>query len=538
MRRLVAFALSAALVAALPAAPAAARPAPDNLRSTVQAGSEQRNYPEFTYERVRVEMRDGVKLSVDIWKPVTPKGVEVPVILSMTPYHSLYYALDPQETNLPSGDAALFVPKGYAYARADVRGTWSSGGCWDYGGIKERHDGYDLVEWLGTRAWSNGKVAMTGGSYDGTTANAAAIENPPHLATIVPVSAISRWWGYAYQQGARSSYSGESADIDPPSDTPTDFMFAYGFVPPPDPAAITDAQQLAMRWNLCDRVEQTLHGYNTEPDYDAFWKERDYLRHADRVKVPVLVAHGLLDFNVKTWEGTQWFQALRGEKAMVIGQWPHSNPRSHWVEWDALLERWFERWLYGVDNGVEDEPAVHVQTNDRKWHEHETWGEAPLRSYRLNEEPFAYVDDGTLTESEMLRSNTNLDRFVRVEVPGTSNIRLQGRPVLRLQAAASETSTHFVAVLLDVAKGGATQVVSRAFMNARYRDGFEKGKDLEPGRGYTFDLEFIDKDWIVAKDHHLEVVIASSSNTWVFPDEKRSENVLFLDKSRLLLPLR
>ena len=114
--------------------------------------------------------------------------------------------------------AALFVPKGYAYARADVRGTYNSGGCWDYGGIKERQDGYDLVEWLGTRGWSNGKVAMTGGSYDGTTANAAAVENPPHLATIVPVSAISRWWGYAYQQGTRSSYSGESADIDPPSE--------------------------------------------------------------------------------------------------------------------------------------------------------------------------------------------------------------------------------------------------------------------------------------------------------------------------------
>ena len=120
-----------------------------------------------------------------------------------------------------------------------MRGTYNSGGCWDYGGIKERHDGYDLVEWLGTRSGRTGKVAMTGASYDGTTANAAAVENPPHLATIVPVSAISRWWGYAYQQGTRSTYSGESADIDPPSDTPTDFMFAYGFLPPPDPGALT-----------------------------------------------------------------------------------------------------------------------------------------------------------------------------------------------------------------------------------------------------------------------------------------------------------
>ncbi|MGH2757849.1 MAG: CocE/NonD family hydrolase, partial [Actinomycetota bacterium] len=90
-----------------------------------QAHSEsQRNYPEFTYERVRVEMRDGIELSVDIWRPVTPKKVKVPVILSLTPYHVLYKALDANEANLPSGDAALFVPKGYAYALGDVRGTY------------------------------------------------------------------------------------------------------------------------------------------------------------------------------------------------------------------------------------------------------------------------------------------------------------------------------------------------------------------------------------------------------------------------------
>src|SRR5687768_1242943 len=290
MKRFSVLLAALALAATLPATPASAQTRP--------------TYPEFTYERVRVEMRDGVMLSVDLWRPVTPPGVDVPVILSLTPYHSLYYALDPQETNLPSGDAALFVPKGYAYARADVRGTWGSGGCWDYGGIKERHDGYDLVEWLGTRDWSNGKVAMTGGSYDGTTANAAAVENPPHLATIVPVSAISRWWGYAYQQGTRSTYSGESADIDPPSDTPTDFMFAYGFLPPPEPGSVTSAEQIAMRWQPCDRVEKLLAGYNPQPDYNEFWKERDYLRRALKVKVPVLVTHGLLDFNVKTWEGT------------------------------------------------------------------------------------------------------------------------------------------------------------------------------------------------------------------------------------------
>lgn len=494
-----------------------------------------RQYATFTYERVFVEMRDGVELAVDLWRPETPKGVEVPVILSLTPYHSLYKALDPNEADLPSGDARLLVPKGYAYARADVRGTYNSGGCWNYGGIEERHDGYDLVEWLGTRPWSNGKVAMTGGSYDGTTANAAAIERPPHLATIVPVSSISRWWGYAYQQGARSTYSGESVDIDPPSDTPTDFMFAYGFAPPPDPASLTRAEQIAMRWNLCERDEKLQKGYSMQPDYDAFWTERDYLRSAGRVDVPVLVAHGLRDYNVKTWEGTAWFEALDVEKMMVLGQWPHSNPRTYWAEWDFLLERWFEHWLYGVENGVEDEPAVRVQSTDGEWYAFDDWGGGEQISVALGKGEVAYFDDGLLTESEMIRGPQQ-DRFVRVDLPELSGIRIQGRPVLELVASSDSPSTHFVAVLCDVAPNGSCSVVSRAFMNARYRRGLREGRDLVPGESYRFRLEFIDKDHLIAKDHHLALLIASSSNTWVAPDASRATNTLYLARSRLLLP--
>lgn len=495
-----------------------------------------RNYPEFTYERVRVEMRDGVELSVDIYRPVTPDGVDVPVILQLTPYHALYYALDPRETDLPAGDARLFVPKGYAYAVADVRGTYNSGGCWNYGGRKERNDGYDLVEWLGTRNWSNGKVAMTGASYDGTTANAAAIERPPHLATIVPISAISRWWGYAYQQGTRSTYSGESADIDPPSDTPTDFMFGYGFAPPPSPGGLTNAQQTAMRWTLCNRAEKFLKGYDDQPEYDRFWKKRDYLRHAEKVDAPVLVAHGQLDFNVKTWEGTQWYEALESEKAMVMGQWPHASPRSRYPDWDIFLEKWYERWLYGTPNGVEDEPAVRVQTNDKEWHVQDDWGPSSIRKLPLEGKEFSYFDDGLLTESEMLRTNQP-DRFARVKVPGSSGVRISGRPVLHLSAESDQASTHFVAVLCDVGPSGTCSVISRAFLNARFRESLEKPRDLKPGKRYDFALEFIDKDYVVAEDHRLEIIIASSSNTWVAPNAQRANNTLFLKDSWLELPI-
>ncbi len=136
------------------------------------------------------------KVAFRLVRPNVPAGTRVPVILTYTPYSVL-------GGSAADGLADTYVPKGYARAVADVVGTGDSGGCWDYGGIRERNSAYDLVEWLGTRDWSNGKVAMIGGSYDGTTANEAAVANPPHLAMIVPEVAISHWYGYAYFGGIR-----------------------------------------------------------------------------------------------------------------------------------------------------------------------------------------------------------------------------------------------------------------------------------------------------------------------------------------------
>lgn len=481
-----------------------------------------------TKKEVRVPMRDGVELAVDLY---LPDGVErAPVILTLTPYHALYKGLGDGESMVQW----RFLEQGYAVAMADVRGTYESGGCWDYGGLKERQDGHDLVEWLGTQPWSNGRVGMIGASYDGTTANAAAVEQPPHLATIVPISSISRWWGYAYTGGVRHAYSGATADIDPPSDTPADFMFAYGFAPPPEPGAATAAQQVAMRWTPCDRVAQTLHGYSTQPDYDDFWKERDYLRDAARVQVPVLVGHGELDFNVKTWEGTQWFDALPGEKAMVIGQWPHAIPV--WDGWDDFLDRWFARWLKGEANGVENEPPVVSEANDRVFRMRSRWTGSGRLSAPLGSGTASWLDDGALTETEMLEGTCG-PRCARLDLPVRGPAQFIGRPRLHLRATVDQPSTHLAATLVDVAADGSETVVTRGWLNARYRDGLEKGTDVPAGKPLDYTLELVDKDWVLADGHQLAVYLSSSSTDWVLSDERRANVSIDLAASSLELPV-
>ncbi|MFA5862967.1 MAG: CocE/NonD family hydrolase, partial [Candidatus Thermoplasmatota archaeon] len=150
--------------------------------------------------RVPLTTKDGVKLDIvaNMSQEAKDAGEKLPVIVDIGPYFSTnimqYSAIDKRM-------ADYFVPRGYVMARAALRGTGESGGCFDLGGAQEQKDVHDIVEWLGTQPWSNGNVAVFGKSYDGTTPWEAAITQPTHLKTIVPISGITDMYRYTFYDG-------------------------------------------------------------------------------------------------------------------------------------------------------------------------------------------------------------------------------------------------------------------------------------------------------------------------------------------------
>ena len=80
-------------------------------------------------------------------------------------------------------------------------------------------------------------------------------------------------------------------------------------------------------------------------------------------------------------------------------------------------------------------------------------------------------------------------------------------------------------------------MISRGFLNARYRRSLEAGEDVESGVPQIYEIELIDKDHLVAADSTVELFVASSSTTWVVSDENRANNVLHLGESRIELPV-
>jgi uncharacterized protein len=126
---------------------------------------------------VKIPMRDGVKLNATVYRPHERKE-KLPVIFELTPYISDSY----------HERATYFAQHGYVFAIVDVRGRGNSEGQFNPF-YQEPEDGHDIVEWLATQPWSNGKVTMWGGSYAGFDQWMTLKESPPHLMTIVPAAA-------------------------------------------------------------------------------------------------------------------------------------------------------------------------------------------------------------------------------------------------------------------------------------------------------------------------------------------------------------
>ena len=132
-------------------------------------------------EKIMMPMRDGIRLSTNIYRPKT--NGKVPVIFSRTPYNFNSWG-DGKERTRTLQSALQMVKKGYAYVVQNERGRYFSEGEWDILGVPLT-DGYDVFTWLSNQTWSNGKIGTIGCSSTAEWQMAvASLDHPAHAAMV------------------------------------------------------------------------------------------------------------------------------------------------------------------------------------------------------------------------------------------------------------------------------------------------------------------------------------------------------------------
>ncbi len=323
---------------------------------------------------VMIPMRDGVRLAANIYRPARagkPVDGRFPTLLTRTPY----------DKNAVKAEGPYYAARGYVVVANDVRGRYVSEGTWRLI-ADDPSDGREVVEWIAAQAWSDGKVGTFGTSYPGGTQHALAEMNPPHLTTMVPVDAVSncgvsgmrhggafelRFMNWIFQTGAPNSRAALAS-------------------PDLRRALVENGRRIREHVdNLPIRPgDSPLHA---APEYEAwlvealrsgpessFWhiKGMSVVDHVDDyADVPVLHITGWYD----SWsrQVTMNYEALsrakRSPQRLLIGPWVHGSQGSNVsgeVEFtrEAAIDlmgvrlRWYDRWMRGAKNGVDDDPPV------------------------------------------------------------------------------------------------------------------------------------------------------------------------------------
>lgn len=344
---------------------------------------------------VMVVTRDGVRLATDIYVPGrsgTTTG-RFPAIVERTPYN---------KESVARALVSYFVPRGYAVVVQDVRGRYKSEGKWrplrDDG-----PDGADLLKWIATQSWSSGKVGTVGTSYAGATQHAIGIVNAPSLAAMVPVDAMSnyglfgirhngafelRWMNWIFTlgnaTGTRATPTGLVQDTNAP------LAAARAALVPEAALALqemgTRIREYALSFPLRPGttplkfapdyeawlIEAMGHG-----DYDSFWADMgssvvDHIK--DYQDVPSYHVTGWYDSWGSQVANLNYVQLSKTKKSLqrlIVGPWTHGGQAQSFsgiaefgaaaaVNMNELRQRWFDRWLLGLPNGVDREPPVRI----------------------------------------------------------------------------------------------------------------------------------------------------------------------------------
>ena len=515
---------------------------------------------EWVEERAYVPTKHG-EMFVDFVRPKTGKA---PVILQITPYRYLYADADPT-ANRDGFYRTRYQAQGYAVAYADLLGTGLSGGCWDYGGKAEAESGAALVEWLGSRPWSNGRVGMIGTSYDGAIQLEIATLAPKHLAAIVPQEPVSSWYEYNYDSAVTHNSNDDTSagDTGYPVGTPDLFDLVLGTTPNTDPGHQTpEAIQASARSTAsgCDIVEHNTRGHYVQPEYTDFWRERDWALRAGNVKAAVLFQHGWRDMNTKPNNFTRFWLGLRRsvDARAIVGQWEHvdvfSGKRRIGLDMSAAeyLDKFYAKHLKGARNtGLERIPKVLSQAQDGAFRTtlpmtarqtsfslaHPTGAVGTLGPKGSGNGTF--VNSGTETSKAFKNDPLTQRGFTAyATAPFRTATRLAGSGSVTLRLTSSMPRGQIAATLLDLGpESTAGKVVTLGLLDLRFRDSLATPKDVPTGKAFTATVTLRPQDYVVQPGHRLVLAIAGSDVVWGVPDVLTGQQIAVLPDSVLRLPL-
>ncbi|GHE66455.1 Xaa-Pro dipeptidyl-peptidase [Roseivirga thermotolerans] len=531
---------------------------------------------------------DRMHVAVTRPKQTETEGLKLPVVYETSPYYAgtaglakgLFWnvehelgATPPPRTHvevqrrgerpiISNSQIRTWVPRGYIVVHSSSPGTGLSDGAPTVGGDNESLAPKAVIEWLSGKDngyktrdgqekvkayWSTGKVGMTGTSYNGTLPLAAATTGVDALKAIIPIAPNTSYYNYYRSNGLVRSpggYLGEDIDV------------LYDFIHSGDEAKRAYNNRTVRDTEMANNLDRITG------DYNDFWAGRDYLNDMKPMKAALLMSHGFNDWNVMPEHSYRI--AMEAKKMglpvqIYYHQAGHGGPPPI-----SMMNRWFTKYLHGIDNGVENDPKAQIVRE----------GDSPQEPTPYADYPNPQASDvtfylkaggkvhGSLSTSkaqskgrETLTDNVNFSgaqlaqadesehRLLYVTPKLTEPLHISGVARVTIELASSKPAANLSVWLVSLPWNAADDariydnIITRGWADPQNYKSLTRSEPLEPGKFYTVSFDLQPDDQIIPAGQQIGLMIFSSDQEFTLHPQPGTQLTIDLNGTSLTLPI-
>lgn len=530
------------------------------------------------------------RMHVDVTRPfqTESEGLKLPIIYESSPYYAgvagdaegLFWDVKHELGETPAervhpevirtgerpvisnSEINTWVPRGYIVVHSSSPGTGLSQGSPTVGGDNESLAPKAVIDWLNGRAkgyttpagneevkayWSTGKVGMTGTSYNGTLPLAAATTGVEGLEAIIPIAPNTSYYHYYRSNGLVRSpggYLGEDIDV------------LYDFI------HSGDESKRAYN-NATVRDKEMKEGMDRETgDYNNFWAGRDYLNDMKPMTAALLMSHGFNDWNVMPEHSYRIYKAAK-EKGIPTQIYYHQNGHGGPPPLE-MRNKWFTRFLHGIENGVEKEPHAYIVRENAERDNPTPYADfpnpgaetiklfltagAPGRGKLVTEKPAVQkkeilIDNYSFEGAALAKAEFTDHRLLYVTEELSADLHISGVPKVSIKLASSKPAANLSVWLVSLpwTEGRDSKItdniITRGWADPQNHSSLTEGEPLQPGKFYEISFDLNPDDQIIKKGQKIGLMIFSSDKEFTLHPEPGTELTIDLEETFLHLPI-
>jgi X-Pro dipeptidyl-peptidase len=297
-------------------------------------------------------------------------------------------------------------------------------------------------------------------------------------------------------------------------------------------------------------------------DYNAFWEKRDYLKDLGPLKAAVLMAHAFNDWNVVPEHSDRIYQALKA-KGVTAHTYYHQGGHGGDPPFE-MMNRWFARYLHGVENEVEKGPRSWIVRENEKENKPTAYEDYPHpeaqpvtlhlvagspQQGQLAVEPpqdqgeETLIDNFSFSGAALAQAEWTQHRLMYVSPTLSEPLHLSGTPEITLRLSCNQPAANLSVWLVSLpwnARKNAKitdNIITRGWADPQNHRSLTESEPLIPGQFYEMTFALQPDDQVIPKDQQIGLMIFSSDRDFTLRPDPGTALTIDLDATSIRLPI-